>query len=218
MCNFTLFVTTDTYSQYYTELCNHAANTSNVCSCSQERPKVPMLVIPRHPHLSQPPKDLEGAVLYPVPNNYPPQQLQQLGHITYGGGSGEGAENTVILDAMGNAATNAVQSVQQQPTLTAGMQLAQMTQQHQMNHQHMQQNHTAGFHPPGQAQTTSSSYRPPAVMHGAPLPGAHYAKPTGAAPNQFQSQGQQNLPGQGAPPHPQQQWQQQQQQHDHTMA
>jgi len=24
MCNFTLFVTTDTYSQYYTELCNHA--------------------------------------------------------------------------------------------------------------------------------------------------------------------------------------------------
>lgn len=45
MCNFTLFVTTDTYSQYYTELCNHAANTANVCNCSQG-PKVPGLIIP----------------------------------------------------------------------------------------------------------------------------------------------------------------------------
>lgn len=45
MCNFTLFVTTDTYSQYYTELCNHAVNIQNVCSCSQG-PKVPSLVIP----------------------------------------------------------------------------------------------------------------------------------------------------------------------------
>lgn len=45
MCNFTLFVTTDTYSQYYTELCNHALNTSNACSCSQG-PKVPPLIIP----------------------------------------------------------------------------------------------------------------------------------------------------------------------------
>jgi hypothetical protein len=45
MCNFTLFVTTDTYSQYYTELCNHAVNIQNVCNCSQG-PKVPSLVIP----------------------------------------------------------------------------------------------------------------------------------------------------------------------------
>jgi len=45
MCNFTLFVTTDTYSQYYTELCNHAVNTTNLCACSQG-PKVPPLVIP----------------------------------------------------------------------------------------------------------------------------------------------------------------------------
>lgn len=44
-CNFTLFVTTDTYSQYYTELCNHAMNQQNVCSCSQG-PRVPTLVIP----------------------------------------------------------------------------------------------------------------------------------------------------------------------------
>lgn len=45
MVNFTLFVTTDTYSQYYTELCNHAGNTQNVCNCSTG-PKVPGLVIP----------------------------------------------------------------------------------------------------------------------------------------------------------------------------
>jgi hypothetical protein len=45
MCNFTLFVTTDTYSQYYTELCNHAQNAQNVCNCSQG-PKVPALIIP----------------------------------------------------------------------------------------------------------------------------------------------------------------------------
>ena len=45
MCNFTLFVTTDTYSQYYTELCNHAANTQNVCPCSRG-PKLPALIIP----------------------------------------------------------------------------------------------------------------------------------------------------------------------------
>lgn len=32
MTNFTLFVTTETYQQYYTELCNHALNSS--CNCS----------------------------------------------------------------------------------------------------------------------------------------------------------------------------------------
>lgn len=42
MTNFSLFVTTDTYKQYYTELCNHARNTA--CGCSTTR--VPGLYIP----------------------------------------------------------------------------------------------------------------------------------------------------------------------------
>lgn len=44
MTNFTLFVNTDTYTQYYTELCNHANNPNNNCQCSQQR--VPQLIIP----------------------------------------------------------------------------------------------------------------------------------------------------------------------------
>jgi hypothetical protein len=45
LANFTLSVTADTYHQYYSELCNHAANTSNACQCHQG-PKVPPLVLP----------------------------------------------------------------------------------------------------------------------------------------------------------------------------
>ena len=65
LCNFALFVNTETYSQYYTELCNHAANVGNVCACSQG-PRVPLLMIPQYAHLSQPPPQLDGYVLYPV--------------------------------------------------------------------------------------------------------------------------------------------------------
>lgn len=42
MTNFTLFVATDTYKQYYTELCNHALNAQ--CGCSTT--PLPKLVIP----------------------------------------------------------------------------------------------------------------------------------------------------------------------------
>jgi hypothetical protein len=42
MTNFSLFVDTETYRQYYTELCNHARNTA--CGCSTQR--VPVLFIP----------------------------------------------------------------------------------------------------------------------------------------------------------------------------
>jgi len=42
MTNFTLFVATDTYKQYYTELCNHAQNST--CGCSTQ--PIPKLVIP----------------------------------------------------------------------------------------------------------------------------------------------------------------------------
>ena len=65
LCNFALFVNTETYSQYYTELCNHAANVGNVCACSQG-PRVPVLMIPQYSQLSQPPPQLDGYVLYPV--------------------------------------------------------------------------------------------------------------------------------------------------------
>jgi len=41
MMNFTLFVTTDTYKQYYTELCNHAS--SSACNCASQT--VPELVL-----------------------------------------------------------------------------------------------------------------------------------------------------------------------------
>jgi hypothetical protein len=43
MTNFSLFVTTDTYRQYYTELCHHA--TSSSCSCRNQN--VAPLVMPR---------------------------------------------------------------------------------------------------------------------------------------------------------------------------
>ena len=65
LCNFALFVNTETYSQYYTELCNHASNVGNVCTCSQG-PRVPQLMIPSYPALSHPPPQLEGHVWYPV--------------------------------------------------------------------------------------------------------------------------------------------------------
>lgn len=60
MTNFTLFVPTEQYRQYYTELCNHARN--NACSCNAQDGKIPELAIPmpdagtlrglRSPHLS----------------------------------------------------------------------------------------------------------------------------------------------------------------------
>jgi len=48
MTNFTLFVTTDTYRQYYTELCNHAQNSA--CGCASQ--VVPSLNIPPVPSSS----------------------------------------------------------------------------------------------------------------------------------------------------------------------
>lgn len=44
MTNFTLFVPTEQYRQYYTELCNHAKN--NACECNQQDGKIPSLAIP----------------------------------------------------------------------------------------------------------------------------------------------------------------------------
>lgn len=44
MTNFSLFVGTDTYRQYYTELCNHAQNGS--CDCTSQRGKIPPLKFP----------------------------------------------------------------------------------------------------------------------------------------------------------------------------
>jgi len=44
MTNFTLFVPTDQYRQYYTELCNHAKNSA--CECSTQNGKIPELKIP----------------------------------------------------------------------------------------------------------------------------------------------------------------------------
>jgi len=59
MANFTLFVTTETYSQYYYELRNHS--TSGTCSCSSKR--VPPLVIPPFRIIKQ---------LLPAINQHPP--------------------------------------------------------------------------------------------------------------------------------------------------
>jgi hypothetical protein len=76
LCNFALFVNTETYSQYYTELCNHASNLNiaNNCSCSQGS-QVPVLHIPQYTHISPPPVSLDGHVLYPV--HVPPQPPTQ---------------------------------------------------------------------------------------------------------------------------------------------
>jgi hypothetical protein len=58
MCNFTLYVSSETYTQYYTELFNHANNMNNTaCQCAQG-PKVPVLQIPQYSSLSPPPYDL----------------------------------------------------------------------------------------------------------------------------------------------------------------
>jgi len=45
MTNFTLFVPTEQYRQYYTELCNHAKNSA--CECSSQDGKIPDLSIPK---------------------------------------------------------------------------------------------------------------------------------------------------------------------------
>ena len=76
LCNFALFVNTETYSQYYTELCNHASNIGNVCTCSQG-PRVPQLVIPSYPALSHPPAQLEGHVWYPLRGDDDPNKVEQ---------------------------------------------------------------------------------------------------------------------------------------------
>lgn len=44
MTNFSLFVGTDTYRQYYNELCNHAQN--GTCECISQRGKIPALRFP----------------------------------------------------------------------------------------------------------------------------------------------------------------------------
>jgi len=44
MCNFTLYVSTETYAMYYQELTNHALNPNNTCSCAKIN--VPPLQLP----------------------------------------------------------------------------------------------------------------------------------------------------------------------------
>jgi len=43
MTNFSLFVTTETYRQYYTELCNHAVNSA--CGCATMPSMCPMFLL-----------------------------------------------------------------------------------------------------------------------------------------------------------------------------
>ena len=83
LCNFALFVNTETYSQYYTELCNHAGNVGNVCTCSQG-PRVPQLVIPSYPALSHPPAQLEGHVWYPLRSDDEPHKAVDLDEADLG--------------------------------------------------------------------------------------------------------------------------------------
>jgi hypothetical protein len=90
LCNFALFVNTETYSQYYTELCNHASNIGNVCTCSQG-PRVPQLVIPSYPALSHPPAQLEGHVWYPLRGDDDPTKAElDEGDMIDGAGHGRG--------------------------------------------------------------------------------------------------------------------------------
>lgn len=84
MTNFTLFVNTDTYTQYYTELCNHASNPNNTCHCSIQR--VPPLNIPCldsndnvHQHTVN--ADMY-AVQQPVPQQPHGKSQSQLHHIS----------------------------------------------------------------------------------------------------------------------------------------
>jgi len=111
LCNFALFVNTDTYSQYYTELCNHAANTSNMCACSQG-PRVPQLIIPHYPLLSQPPLTLEGNVLFPVQlnqeNNFDNENdsQQQFHSNDYD------QQNNFVNDSIDNSSRHSIQSGQ----------------------------------------------------------------------------------------------------------
>jgi hypothetical protein len=128
MCNFTLFVTTDTYSQYYTELCNHAVNTANVCSCSQG-PKVPSLLIP--------------YVNAPGPGQTLTEwQTQSSSSIPYRPIRDDGSG--VDMGEMSDEAIHAYLSAQQQ-------QIAQEQAMHQ--HQHSQQQYAGGY----QQQAASSS-------------------------------------------------------------
>ena len=74
MTNFALFVTTETYSQYYTELANHARNGN--CSCYEVQ--VPPLVIPpalQGPMVPQPQQPIQQPQ-----QQQQQQQQQQLQH------------------------------------------------------------------------------------------------------------------------------------------
>jgi hypothetical protein len=124
MCNFTLFVTTDTYSQYYTELCNHAVNTTNLCVCSQG-PKVPPLVIP---YVNAPGP---GQTIAEWNRQQSAQIPMQIGSGV-GGGVDDGAEMTE--EEMAHYA----QAQQQQQQQHAYEQQQLQLQQQQQQQQHMQ--------------------------------------------------------------------------------
>ena len=89
MTNFTLFVPTDQYRQYYTELCNHAKNSA--CECSTQSGKIPELLIPRPDAGSsaaptrRPAPPSEDAAGFTVPT--PITQSGALGEVTAGAGS-----------------------------------------------------------------------------------------------------------------------------------
>jgi len=144
MCNFTLFVTTDTYSQYYTELCNHAVNTTNLCVCSQG-PKVPPLVIP---YVNAPGP---GQTIAEWNRQQSAQIPMQIG--SGAGGVDDGAEMTE--EEMAHYAQAQQQQQQQHAYEQQQLQLQQQQQQqHQMQHEaaaaaasHSQQQQYANYTP-----------------------------------------------------------------------
>ena len=72
MTNFSLFVGTDTYRQYYTELCNHAQNGSCDCTSQCGRSEDPPPT-----HLSIRPNPTRTCLNFPV-NIFPcPSQSQR---------------------------------------------------------------------------------------------------------------------------------------------
>lgn len=152
-------MTTDTYSQYYTELCNHAANTANVCSCSQG-PKVPPLIIP--------------YVNAPGPGQTIAEwHMQQSPNIPYfrhdGGDVSELSEQE-----------QAMYSQQQQAQLA--QQLVQWEQQQaQLQAAAQQQQYAAAYQQQGLAHA-QSAHGKPVAMH--PFPQAQY----GAAASSSQDQ------------------------------
>mmetsp|Transcript_47512 Transcript_47512/g.93443 ORF Transcript_47512/g.93443 Transcript_47512/m.93443 type:complete len:272 (+) Transcript_47512:154-969(+) len=90
MTNFTLFVPSEQYRQYHTELCNHAKNAT--CECNQQHGKIPPLVFPvpdaqgtlndpLSPHFQDPNDSQQQQFLLQFPSRQsqqqPPQQEQQ---------------------------------------------------------------------------------------------------------------------------------------------